>query len=89
MCLDRGDDKSKFLAQAGFTSDKPLALEAAIRSSVAATEARPDGSNVYGDFYRVDGELVGPTGMPLAVSLIWIRWKLDSSFHFVTLKPKK
>ena len=81
------DDKSKFLAQAGFELGEPDLLEDAIRRAAATFEAVEDGANDYGTFFRVEGELVGPNGRSLQVALIWLQWKLDGTFHFVTLKP--
>lgn len=83
------DDKSAFLAQAGFSLDNPAQLERAIRALTAANEAIEDGINEYGTFYRIEGNLGGPDGRSLQVVLIWLQWKLDSTFHFVTLKPWK
>lgn len=81
------DDKARFLAQAGFTQANPEALEAALRKLVQADEAYYDLSNEYGDFYRVDGQLDGPSGT-LAVVTIWIvQPTVDGRFRFVTLKP--
>ncbi len=83
------DDKSKFLAQAGFTQENSEALLAALRLLASSAEAVEDGPNEYGTFYRVEGELQGANERNLAVVTIWLRWDLDSSFHFVTLKPQK
>ena len=83
------DDKSQFLAQAGFALKEPEVLRSAIRSMIASGEAVADGANEYGDFFRIEGELVGPTGVSLSVVLIWLQWKLDGTFHFVTLKPNR
>jgi Domain of unknown function (DUF6883) len=81
------DDKSMFLAQAGFDQSNPDALMAAIRALAIGAEGSEDGSNEYGTFYRLEGSLVGPGGQSLAVVTVWIRWHADGSFHFVTLKP--
>ena len=81
------DDKSKFLAQAGFTADNPVDLRAALRRLAAGSDPGDDGTNEYGTFYRVEGELVGPGGRTLAVIAVWLRWASDGTFHFVTLKP--
>jgi hypothetical protein len=83
------DDKSKYLAQAGFHLAEPHHLEGAIRGMIGQYDAVENGSNDYGTFYRVAGELVGPTGVSLPVVLIWLQWKMDSTFHFVTLKPTR
>jgi hypothetical protein len=81
------DDKSRFLAQAGFDQSNPDALMAAIRALAIRAEGSEDGSNEYGTFYRLEGSLVGPGGQSLDVVTVWIRWHADGSFHFVTLKP--
>lgn len=83
------NDKSRFLAQAGFTKANPAALEKAIRLLAESGEAVEDSANEYGVFYRLAGSLQGPNGKSLAVITIWIRWNLDQQFRFVTLKPQK
>ena len=81
------DDKSRFLARAGFLRGNPETLETAIRRMAEQFEASYDGENEYGTFYRVVGELDGPIGVSLPVILIWLQWKVDGTFHLVTLKP--
>jgi hypothetical protein len=83
------DDKSGFLGQVGFSTENPAELETAIRAMTVAHDAIEDGINEYGTFYRVDGDIDGPDGRSLQVVLIWLQWKLDGTFHFVTLKPRK
>jgi len=82
------NDKSKFLAQAGFTSQNPDALEAAIRRILAENDALQDRENEYGTHYRVVGTLVGPDG-DLAVIAIWIFGTKEKQYRFITLKPDK
>ena len=83
------DDKSRFLAKAGFGLDNAEQLRDAIRMMAASVEAVSDGINAYGEFFRAEGELAGPSGVSLPVILIWIQWKMDGTMHFVTLKPRK
>lgn len=83
------NDKSKFLAQAGFTVQNPDVLKAAIQSLTSSTDAIEDSSNEYGTFYRVSGEIVGINGKCLSVITIWIQRFIDNKFQFVTLKPQK
>jgi hypothetical protein len=83
------NDKSKFLSQAGFTQHNPEALMLAIRELLEATEATEDDSNEYGDFYRVEGSISGPSGRNLEVVTVWIKLRIDASFRFVTLKPRR
>lgn len=82
------NDKSRFLAQAGFTLTKPEALEAAIRQVIAENEAIFDRENEYGAFYQVRGNLRGPDGI-LTVVTIWLLQDVNSEFRFVTLKPAR
>jgi hypothetical protein len=83
------DDKSQFLALAGFTQSNHRALLAAIRHLAATREAVTEGENEYGEFLRVDGHIVGPNGRSLSVTTIWLRWRTDNSVHFVTLVPRR
>ena len=82
------DDKSGFLAQAGFFAKNWTELRDAIRNLADTAEAIEDGRNEYGVFYRNDGKLAGPGGT-LSVTLIWLRRDTDSRFYFVTLKPHR
>jgi len=83
------DDKSKFLAQAGFTLDNPEQLKAAIRQLADTVEAIEDRSNEYGTFYRVEGQLIGINDRKLSLTTIWLKRKVDSQFQFITLMPNK
>jgi len=80
------DDKSKFLATAGFTQSNSEILEAAIRNLATAALAEEDCVNEYGIFWRVAGRLQGPTGT-LQVVTVWLQWHLDGRFRFITLNP--
>jgi hypothetical protein len=83
------NDKSKFLARAGFTQQNPEAPRVAIQSLARSVEAVEDQTNEYGTFYRVEGELVGAHGVNLSVTTIWLQRQIDGKFQFVTLKPRK
>ena len=49
------DDKSKFLAQAGFTEDNPEKLKLAILQLMETVDPIEDITNEYGTFYRIEG----------------------------------
>jgi len=83
------DDKSKFLAQAGFLRDNPELLLRAIRKLAADVDAVEDRTNEYGVFLRVEGEIQGPNGRGLQVVTVWLRWHVGGQVRFVTLKPRK
>jgi hypothetical protein len=83
------NDKSKFLAQAGFTQNNPDELKLAIYQLISIVELIEDLTNEYGTFYRVEGILIGINQKKLSVVTIWLKRKIDDQFQFVTLKPKK
>jgi hypothetical protein len=56
------DDKSKFLAQAGFTRENPHLLLTSIRELAASVEAEEDRTDEYGELLRAEGNLLGPNG---------------------------
>ena len=81
------NDKSQFLAQAGFTLDNWQALETAIRELILTNEAYQDRTNEYGTFYNVTGKLKGLNGIDLSIVTIWLLRLHDGQFQFITLKP--
>ena len=83
------DDKSGFLAIAGYTSSHWHELEADLRKLIGEKDADLTRSTVYGDMYEVKGSLVGPNGKTLQVITVWIRLKVDGETRFVTLVPDK
>src|SRR5581483_2489559 len=80
------NDKSQFLAKAGFTQENPEVLEAAIRRLISENEALPDRVDEYGTFYQVRGRLQGPNGILLVVT-IWLQQQGEQGYRFITLKP--
>ena len=81
------NDKSHFLAQAGYDLSDWRRLEADIRSLAQTTDAEPGGSNLFGEFWLVRGELCGPKGTILKVRTVWIRLAETGEIRFVTLVP--
>lgn len=81
------DDKSGFLAIAGYTPSHWSELEADLRNLIGEKDADLTRSTVYGDMYEVKGSIVGPNGKTLQV--VWIRLKANGQTRFVTLVPDK
>jgi hypothetical protein len=81
------NDKSKYLAHAGFTQQNPEALMEAIRSLTAVIEAEQEKTTEYGTFYMVKGEMIGVNGVRISVITIWLERKADGKFQFITLVP--
>jgi hypothetical protein len=82
----RTNDKSGYLAQAGFGADSADALEVEIRRVTASAEAQIDRVNEHGTYYTVSGVIKGPNAFQLRVRLVWLH-RLDGQFSFVTLIP--
>jgi hypothetical protein len=83
-------DKSQFLAQAGFTLENPDLLANAIQKLVTENDAIHDITNEFGDYYIVEGDLIGENGISLGVITIWIVKPPEQNiYRFVTLKPSR
>ena len=83
------NDKSGFLALAGYTAANPERLEADIRNQLLSEEAEFAEKTEYGDKYFLTGELVGPNGTKLNVVTIWMREEVTGLTKFITLYPAK
>ena len=81
------NDKSKYLAQAGFTQKNPEALLEAIRFLMKTVDAEQEKTTEYGTFYHVSGDLIGVNGFNISATLVWLRRKADGQFQFITLVP--
>ena len=89
LVLRARSDKSKFLAQAGFTPENHEALEAALRELILTVEATCDRTDEYSTFYQVIGILQGINGINLGVTTIWLHRKIDQQYQLVNLVPNK
>jgi hypothetical protein len=84
------DDKSKFLAQAGYDQENWQQLESDLRNQILPLEAAlSDEPNRFGDVYEIRGVLVGSNGLSLAVKTIWMIEYETKQTKFVTLYPDK
>lgn len=84
------DDKSKFLAQAGYGQENWQQLAADLRNQILPREAMPsDEPNRFGDVYEIRGILRGANGVNLAVVTIWMIEYETQQTKFITLYPDK
>lgn len=81
------DDKSKFLAQAGYTLNNWQQLEQDLRTQILPLEAVPTTPTQFGQKYVIVGDLTGPNGTALRVKTIWIA--TPEATRFVTLFPSE
>ena len=83
------DDKSEFLALAGYTRDNADLLLRDIRQQILPLEACCFEQTEYGPKYRIRGTLTGPNGRALPVVTIWMKDDATNQTKFVTLIPDK
>jgi len=81
------DDKSKFLAKAGYTLDNWQQLEQDLRTQVLTQPAELIEVNRYGEKYAIRACLRGTNGLELNILTIWI--VANNTTKFVTLVPDK
>lgn len=83
------DDKSAFLATAGYTLDTADQLLADLRSQLLPLEAELLDAGEYGNKYLIHGGLKGPNGRVLRVVSVWMIEEATGKAKFVTLYPDK
>jgi len=81
------DDKSQFLAIAGYTLDNWQQLEQDLREQILPLEAKLTMETSYGQKYVITGNLIGPNNKTIRVKTIWI--VTNQVTRFVTLFPTK
>ncbi len=81
------NDKSEFLAQAGYTAMQAEQLIEDIRRQLLPMDAEYEETTEYGDKYRIYGSLTGPNGRALRVVSIWMIESPTGTTKFITLYP--
>ncbi len=83
------DDKSGFLALAGYSLQTWRELERDLRREVEEGDALLIRTTQYGEMYHIRGQLKGPNGTILEVITVWIGLHATGETRFVTLVPDK
>lgn len=83
------NDKSQWLAQAGYTLENWRTLEDDLRRQILPLEAMPPEWTTYGQMYEIAGELTGPNGKNLKVRTIWMREMATGVTKLITMFPDK
>lgn len=83
------DDKSQFLAQAGYQLDNWQNLEQDLRTQILPLKAVLVKQTEWGINYNITGALTGPNGVTLQVITGWIVNFNPPETRFVTLVPNK
>lgn len=83
------DDKSKFLAAAGYTRENWQVLERDLRQQILLLAATEVEQTKHGTVYEIRGNLRGPNGVSLSVTTIWMTELATGQTKFITLFPAK
>ncbi len=81
-------DKSRYLALAGYTLENVERLIRDLRTQILPLDAVLARRTAFGETYRIDGLLLGPSGRRISVRTIWLKHALSGAVHFVTLIPQ-
>jgi len=83
------DDKSAFLAVAGYTLENADRLMNDLRKQLLPLDAEFFDQTDYGPKYQIRGTLTGPNGRVLRVVSIWMKEDATGETKFVTLFPDR
>jgi hypothetical protein len=83
------NDKSGFLALAGYTLENVDRLLNDLRTQLLPLDAEFFDQTEYGVKYRIRGALTGPNRRTLRVISIWMKEDATGETKFVTLIPDK
>ena len=83
------DNKSQWLASAGYTVARWQQLESDLRTQILPLDARPARSTRFGQMYEIRGTLTGLDGEVLSIRSFWMYEYETGITKFITLYPDK
>jgi hypothetical protein len=83
------NDKSKWMAQAGYTLSNWQDLETDLRRQILSIDAKPIENTNFGQLFEIRGNLSGPNGNILSVVTIWMTEIEGEITKFITMYPDK
>jgi hypothetical protein len=83
------NDKSKWLAGAGYTPENWEMLEADLRNQILSENAASVERTEFGQMYEIRGILVGPNGKSLSVLTVWMTDNETGNTRFITMYPDR
>ncbi|MCP4344575.1 MAG: hypothetical protein GY795_03490 [Desulfobacterales bacterium] len=83
------NDKSKWLAGAGYTPENWQVLEADLRNQILSENAESVERTEFGQIYEIRGRLVGPNRKSLSVLTVWMTDSETGNTRFITMYPDK
>ena len=85
----RRHDKSKWLAQAGYSPENWPILKEDIKNQILPSEASLVETTEYGTMCEIKAELKGPNGKVLPVYTIWMIESTADVPKFITMYPDR
>lgn len=89
LALRKRNDKSQWLALAGYTLENWQVLEKDLRNQILSVDATPTENTEYGQMYEIKRKLIGPNGKNLPVCTIWMTETGTGNTKFITMYPDK
>lgn len=89
LVFQEKDDKSQYLALAGYSKQNWQKLKSDILTAVGLTESFEQIPNEWGSRFKVRSEWNGPSGKLVRVISIWQQDEGSDAIRFVTLYPDK
>ena len=83
------NDKSKWLAQAGYVRENWSILKDHLRRQVLSRNARLVEDTTYGRMYEIRANLRGPNDKVLPVCTIWMVDQATDTARFITMYPDR
>jgi len=81
------NDKSKWLANAGYNQNNWQKLELDLRNQILSLDASPSDITKFGQMFEIKGMLKGPNGKSLKVNTIWMIEHETKITKFITMFP--
>lgn len=89
LALRKRNDKSQWLAQAGYSLENWQVLENDLRNQILSVDATLIEKTEYGRMYEIRRNLIGPNGKSLPVCTIWLTETATGSTKLITMYPDK
>ncbi|MCB8946238.1 MAG: hypothetical protein H6658_21035 [Ardenticatenaceae bacterium] len=83
------DDKSKWLATAGYTVNNWIQLQQDLRAQILPLEAAFVEETRFGQMFEIKGALTGPNGKQLFLRSFWLLESDTEQTKFITLYPDR
>ncbi len=89
LVFKQRNDKSQWLATAGYTLKNWQQLENDLRTQILSGEAVATENTPYGQMYEIVGSLTGTNGKSLLICSVWMTELTTNITKFITLFPHK